>query len=687
MVESLGRKSLQLTPNLTRTCCFYQVQQTQTKCSSAHFILLIDRSASMIRYLEELKEIIRLTIRQLKSNSKHRLSVLSFGNDHEVEWLLDNSQASEAEFQLNTIHRRLEESCGDEFTVLSTALETIFNSVIKSNETDEVIQVILITDGYLYARNQSLQVEQSRCYGWILDFTARHIGFQIVGVGACDLNFLTQLAATTKTGDFYPYVDRQSYRYCLKHWIKFGIHLLNPSHQILNNNYFLALQSQHVNHPRQLITVGNYPQLIITFDDILQINQQTFPTKEIEISNEVENQFKLSYAYYLLKQHQVDEAAFLLQETELFSIIHHGYSDIEICQSLNAINRYRYQPQLILPTKRSHLEKPSVLTILEMILNDPFSSLFWKYEQSSTLKIEEDVVTFIPHSKLYFPITKVQVSTTKQNIIFTVKVEGVAMQNQTGLKLDCFIFRNYFFVENGNLKLKQLACQLSPMLRQKLLELKLIKQTFIIEQWGIDLINLTHLKLVTSNTGLIDRSDQVVKQLYELEQTKLKIQILETMIHDQWRRSGVKKQSHSFKLMKHQYQVSDSGLFKPRIKPRSVLKRDATLQLVTEWCIENFSKSTEQQKCYESIQSNLLICNESVFTYLNQCLSQEKKKRLTLQNQIYLLRLQSQLSNQPLFNWDEVKVEHERLNKMVISKQKIGEIMIKENKYFIHSAT
>lgn len=139
--------------------------------------------------------------------------------------------------------------------------------------------------------------------------------------------------------------------------------------------------------------------------------------------------------------------------------------------------------------------------------------------------------------------------------------------------------------------------------------------------------------------------------------------------------------------MKHQYQVSDSGLFKPRIKPRSVLKRDATLQLVTEWCIENFSKSTEQQKCYESIQSNLLICNESVFTYLNQCLSQEKKKRLTLQNQIYLLRLQSQLSNQPLFNWDEVKVEHERLNKMVISKQKIGEIMIKENKYFIHSAT
>ena len=76
-------------------------------------ILLIDRSASMIGYLEDLKEMITLTIDQLKSSFKHRVSVISFGNDGEMEWLVDNLKESEAKSQLEFIHQRLEESCGD----------------------------------------------------------------------------------------------------------------------------------------------------------------------------------------------------------------------------------------------------------------------------------------------------------------------------------------------------------------------------------------------------------------------------------------------------------------------------------------------------------------------------------------------------------------------------------------------
>ena len=117
------------------------------------------------------------------------------------------------------------------------------------------------------------------------------------------------------------------------------------------------------------------------------------------------------------------------------------------------------------------------------------------------------------------------------------------------------------------------------------------------------------------------------------------------------------------------------------------MKRDATLQLVTEWTIENFLKSIERQKCYERIQSGLLTTNQSAFNYLNDQLNQEKQKQLALQNKIYLLRLKSQLLNDPVFHWDEVNVVQEKHHQRVISKQKIGEIIIKENKYFIHSAT
>lgn len=652
-------------------------------------ILLIDRSASMIRYLEELKEMVTLTICQLKSSFKHRISVISFGNDGEMEWLVDDLNPSEAESQLDFIHQRLEESCGDEFTVLSTALETTFHHLMKYREQNDAIQVVVMTDGYLYSDTTSLEVEQSRCYGWMLDFTARQMVTQIVGVGTCDLNFLTQLAGTTKIGDFYPYIDRQSYRFCLKHWIKYSQYLLDTSHQILNNDYFLALTSQKVNQPRQLM-MGNGSQLIVTFDQVLQIDDQLFPTIARDISDELENQFKLSYAYYLLKNGQVNEATFLLRETHLFSILDQGYSSDEMCRGLSVINRYRFQPKFIRPFKTSSFKKISVLTLLEMILNDPFSTLFWQYEQKKLPKIEENNVTFMADEKIYFQVTKVTVSTTKQNITLTVKVEGVAKQKETGLKLDCFIFRNYHLIENGNLKLKQLACQLSPKLRKKFMELKLIKSTTS-HSSGIHVIDLKDLKLVTQNSKEMSDGEQVAKQLYELEQTKLNIQILKTMLHQQWQKRKGNSPRNSVKNIQQHDQVSTSLLFQPQIKPSPLLKRDGTLQLVTEWSIENFSKSTEWQKCYERIQSGLLTTNQSALNYLNDRLIQEKQKQLALQNKIYLLRLKSQLLNDPVFHWDEINVvqekHHQRLNQRVISKQKIGEIIIKENKYFIHSAT
>ena len=682
IVESLGRKSLQLAPNLTKTCCFYEVQKTPTKSLSTHMILLIDRSASMTGYLEDLKEMITLTIDQLKSSFKHRVSVISFGNDGEMEWLVDNLKASEAKSQLEFIHQRLEESCGDEFTVLSTALETTFHDLIKYRKQNEFVQVIVMPDGYLYSETTSLEVEQSRCYGWMLDFTAQKIVTQIIGVGTCNLNFLTQLAGTTKIGDFYPYMDRQSYRSCLKHWMKCSQSLLDASHQILNNNYFLSLTSQKVNQPRHLITMGNVSQLIVTFDEVLQIDDQLVPTIARDISDELEHQFKLSYAYYLLKQRQVNEATFLLKETHLFSVLNQGYSDDEICRSLAVVNRYRFQSKFIRPFKQASLKNISVLTLLEMILDDPFSTLLWQYEQKALPKIEEDNVTFIANEKRYFEVTNVKVSTTKQNITLTVKVDGVSKQKQTNLKLDCFVFRTYHLIEGGNLKLKQLACQLSPKLRKRFRELKLIKATTS-DSSGIDVIDLKDLKLVTQNSKELIDSEQIAKQLYELEQTKLRIQILKTMLNQQWQ----KRKGNSVKDIGQHHQVSPSFMFQPQIKPSPLLKRDVTLQLVTEWTIENFSKSIERQKCYERIQSGLLTANQSAFNYLKDQLNQEKQKQLALQNKIYLLRLKSQLLNDPVFHWDEVNVVQEKHHQRVISKQKIGEIIIKENKYFIHSAT
>ena len=687
-VQSLGRKQLRLTPQLTRTCYFYKIGNHQTRNNLLHTVLLIDGSASMLPYLEDLKQIVHETIHQL--NVSHKLSILLFGNEFEDDWLVNQEFIIDKDLLTEELHKRLEERCGDEWTVLSSALETTFAMLTKQKDKEE-IQLIVVTDGHLYPSSHSIVVEQSRCYGWMLDLAKQHVMTHIVGIGTYNLNFLTWLATTSRTGDFYPYQNLKTYRTHFKQWKS---SLKKGAHQeicLFNKDYFLMAQTLHLHQPKQLLTL---PQLVVTFDETLKLEQQEVPASADEVSKEIEQHFKLAYGYYLIKQRQIDDASFLLQETELFPIIHQGYSINEISRSLAAINQARYTRQALRVQSFIPL---SVFELIQMILDDSFSQLYYKNEARFPIKQDDGRVTFTAHDKLYFPIIQVRASTTKQNVTFTVKVEGVAKQNQTDLKLDCYIFREYFLIEGGNLKLQTLACRLSPTLRKRFVALKLISGQLNHES-EIDLIDLSRLKLTHFQCFSSDISQMMAQQLYELEQLTLRQQVLKTLIS--MNQSTFRLDKHqvdeSINRIRSQYHVSPSGLFIPRVKSNALAKRDAYDESFTKWSIENFPKQSEWQRLYENIQQQVLMSQENPLQLLYTRLNETKKQRLILQNKIYLLRIQSELCGQPIFYWDEVyekevkkQGQHTYLTtgKMLTSKQKIGEIVVCENKYYIHSTT
>ena len=687
-VQSLGRKQLRLTPQLTRTCYFYKIGNHQTRNNLLHTVLLIDGSASMLPYLEDLKQIVHETIHQL--NVSHKLSILLFGNEFEDDWLVDQEFIIDKELLTEALHKRLEERCGDEWTVLSSALETTFAMLTKQKDKEE-IQLIVVTDGHLYPSSHSIVVEQSRCYGWMLDLAKQHVMTHIVGIGTYNLNFLTWLATTSRTGDFYPYQNLKTYRTHFKQWKS---SLKKGAHQeicLFNKDYFLMAQTLHLHQPKQLLAL---PQLVVTFDETLKLEQQEVPASADEVSKEIEQHFKLAYGYYLIKQRQIDDASFLLQETELFPIIHQGYSINEISRSLAAINQARYTRQALRVQSFIPL---SVFELIQMILDDSFSQLYYKNEARFPIKQDDGRVTFTAHDKLYFPIIQVRASTTKQNVTFTVKVEGVAKQNQTDLKLDCYIFREYFLIEGGNLKLQTLACRLSPTLRKRFVALKLISGQLNHES-EIDLIDLSRLKLTHFQCFSSDISQMMAQQLYELEQLTLRQQVLKTLISTNQSTFRLDKHQidESINRIRSQYHVSPSGLFIPRVKSNALAKRDAYDESFTKWSIENFPKQSEWQRLYENIQQQVLMSQENPLQLLYTRLNETKKQRLILQNKIYLLRIQSQLCGQPIFYWDEVyekevkkQGQHTYLTtgKMLTSKQKIGEIVVCENKYYIHSTT
>ena len=687
-VQSLGRKQLRLTPQLTRTCYFYKIGNDQTRNNLLHTVLLIDGSASMLPYLEDLKQIVHETIHQL--NVSHKLSILLFGNEFEDDWLVNQEFIIDKELLTEALHKWLEERCGDEWTVLSSALETTFGMLTKQKEKEE-IQLIVVTDGHLYPSSHSIVVEQSRCYGWMLDLAKQHVMTHIVGIGTYNLNFLTRLATTSRTGDFYPYQNLKTYRTHFKQWKS---SLKKGAHQeicLFNKDYFLMAQTLHLHQPKQLLAL---PQLVVTFDETLKLEQQEVPASADEVSKEIEQHFKLAYGYYLIKQRQIDDASFLLQETDLFPIIHQGYSINEISRSLASINQARYTPQALRVQSFIPL---SVFELIQMILDDSFSQLYYKNEARFPIKQDDGRVTFTAHDKLYFPIIQVRASTTKQNVTFTVKVEGVAKQNQTDLKLDCYIFREYFLIEGGNLKLQTLACRLSPTLRKRFVALKLISGQLNHES-EIDLIDLSRLKLTHFQCFSSDISQMMAQQLYELEQLTLRQQVLKTLISTNQSTFRLDKHQidESINRIRSQYHVSPSGLFIPRVKSNALAKRDAYDESFTKWSIENFPKQSEWQRLYENIQQQVLMSQENPLQLLYTRLNETKKQRLILQNKIYLLRIQSQLCGQPIFYWDEVyerevkkQGQHTHLTtgKMLTSKQKIGEIVVCENKYYIHSTT
>ena len=687
-VQSLGRKQLRLTPQLTRTCYFYKIGNHQKRNNLLHTVLLIDGSASMLPYLEDLKQIVHETIHQL--NVSHKLSILLFGNEFEDDWLVNQEFIIDKDLLTEELHKRLEERCGDEWTVLSSALETTFAMLTKQKDKEE-IQLIVVTDGHLYPSSHSIVVEQSRCYGWMLDLAKQHVMTHIVGIGTYNLNFLTWLATTSRTGDFYPYQNLKTYRTHFKQWKS---SLKKGAHQeicLFNKDYFLMAQTLHLHQPKQLLAL---PQLVVTFDETLKLEQQEVPASADEVSKEIEQHFKLAYGYYLIKQRQIDDASFLLQETDLFPIIHQGYSINEISRSLASINQARYTPQALRVQSFIPL---SVFELIQMILDDSFSQLYYKNEARFPIKQDDGRVTFTAHDKLYFPIIQVRASTTKQNVTFTVKVEGVAKQNQTDLKLDCYIFREYFLIEGGNLKLQTLACRLSPTLRKRFVALKLISGQLNHES-EIDLIDLSRLKLTHFQCFSSDISQMMAQQLYELEQLTLRQQVLKTLISTNQSTFRLDKHQidESINRIRSQYHVSPSGLFIPRVKSNALAKRDAYDESFTKWSIENFPKQSEWQRLYENIQQQVLMSQENPLQLLYTRLNETKKQRLILQNKIYLLRIQSQLCGQPIFYWDEVyerevkkQGQHTHLTtgKMLTSKQKIGEIVVCENKYYIHSTT
>lgn len=672
-VRSLGKKEVCLPPNERKTGYFYELVLPMQKQRTLHTILLIDGSLSMMDDLENLKDLVSETVSSL--SHKHKLSVLLFGNEVGPLWILEQMQVMNQEQVIGQLHQALEEQCGEETCILSSALAEVF-SMVACGKNSENRQLIIVTAGNLYSKHCSLSVERSRCYGWMLDLFAAHVITHVVGVGKIDLPFLTQLANVGQTGDFYPYCRAPYYRRRFRCWVSELKGQKKQHLTLLNQDYFLVNQTQHLKHPKKIESLS---QLMVTFDGALHLNDEMIDGNESDIPDFIEEQFQLAYGYYLLKNRRVHEAGNWLQGNPLFPVIYEGYSITEMKNSLAQLADWRgSHSSLTLP-----MSDLSFFDVLKRLLEDPLTELYYPHEKTSEIHLSCDPLTFRSDlSKRYHPVVQVKASQTKLNVLAKVKVDGAVQKNQQPLKLNAFVYRTYFLVKEGELALKTLACRLSPKLRQELLthgvRLKRCPSNERLDLLDLSLLKLTHFQRISPEVPL-----EVAKGLYELEYLAMKRHVLKNILQKEREKLGRERVAPT--SLSREYRVNHLGLFLPKGVRKEKNEHPGYEGDMIKWRVENFNKRDVARQCYEEIYQKILSISTNPFDCLNLELTQVKNRQLTLFNQIHFLRIQATLCGQSIFCFEqqsEKKRQSLRFGTVsyLISTQKIGDIVICENK-------
>ena len=99
-------------------------------------------------------------------------------------------------------------------------------------------------------------------------------------------------------------------------------------------------------------------------------------------------------------------------------------------------------------------------------------------------------MAFLPSSVDFFEVVDWIFSNTKLNVSLKVKVEGFVEELTTGLKVEAYQFKTYTILLDGILRVEEIYCVLSPALKKRCKELKLIKKVLYTINQEICVINL-----------------------------------------------------------------------------------------------------------------------------------------------------------------------------------------------------
>lgn len=712
MVTPLGIKNIELFENEEKVGYFYDVKLLKlSKPSSKHHVILIDPSFTRSEELGALKQALKSLLNQMKKVKNHSISILVFGESDTDSWIVQDIKSEEIALKQDELDSRINHLLSRYYEM---RISTLFKRGIKCIEENQPFyqqqHLVLLTHAQWDSIDYSIEDEIAQCLESLSQNDSLFFQLDILLLNnPLQYQSLQRLIDIASGGVIY---DVRTHRQLLRILKQC---LIKNSRLIVNENLNLFSMHEHrFYEEKEFIEVSSIKSNVwVVFDKPLVINQREIEIEMIELDQSMLRCFQFSYSICLLRQRKVEDATFQLVQTgqaQLYHQVLDGYSEFELVQSLQRLNQ-AYESTITKPLKGSfdnranllQVESLCLLELLQYIMQDEGSNLWWDYEQFTHLIASKDErYQFKRCPNEFGKVTHLQVGSKKINIGLKVKVIGQVEDVSTGLKIDAHIFRTIPLMVNGQIMMKELFCTLSESLKKTVKEAKLIKKQWVYQNREIIVLNLEKLKVTNHRIGMKMTDQDIATSLYEVQRLACQRYVLKRILHEflslQPASQKMKSSEQLRKLrIRRQYGVSESGLFLPSTTTYETEHQSDEMYpiAIIEWKVEGFQNKIEQQKAYEKYMYELNHQQSSPINWLFNELEKVSVERQVLVDQVNLKRILTYLRRESFFYWDyqfeAKKVQMDGTlkrnviqgGKMKVSIKKINQITIRENEYTV----
>lgn len=711
MVTPLGIKNIRLLGNENKVGYFYDVKLLKlAKSSFKHHVILVDPLFGRREESEAFKQALKFMLNQMKKVKNHSISILAFGASDTDVWIVQDIKSEEIALRQEELESRIDHLLSRDY---ESRISSLFKKGVDWIEQNQAFyqqnHLVLLTQAQWDSLDYSLEDEITQCLESVSQEVPLFFQFDILLLNnPLQFHPLQRLIHLASGGMIYDVRTRSQLLRLLKQC------LVKNSRLIINENAHLFLVQEHrFYEENEFIEISSIKSNVwVVFDKPLVIDQCKFESVMSELEQSLFRKFQLSYSICLLRQRKVESAIYQLAQTgqeQLYYQVLNGYSGIELVQSLKLLNR-AYEAAVTKPLKESfdnreilpQVESLCLLELLQYIIQDEGSNLWWEYEQHTQLIATKDErYQFKRYANEFGKVTHLQVGSKKINIGLKVKVRGQVEDISTGLKIDAHIFRTIPLMVNGQIIMKELLCTLSKSLKKLVKEAKLVKRQWIYQDHEIIVLNLEKLK-VTNHRMSVNMTDQdVAASLYKIQQLACQRYVLKRLIHECLSlqpSSRELKNSEQLKRLRirRQYGISESGLFLPLTTYGTEHQSNEMYPVsIIEWKVEGFLNKIEQQKAYEKYMYELNYQPSSPINWLFNELEKVSVEHQVLVDQVNLKRISTYLRRESFFNWDyqfeSKKVQMDGImkrnvvqgGKMKVSIKKIDQVTIRENAYTV----